>query len=80
MHSFPDSRSRFPVPRSPFPVPRSPFPVLVTPERDIKMRFHLVIFVTSLIVYGTVCEEEENDGDFALVRLDLLEPDGHKAE
>lgn len=33
--------------------------------------FYPVIFVSLLVFHAAVCEEEESDGEFALVRLDL---------
>lgn len=36
------------------------------------MWFHLVLFVTSVIIHGASCEEESTDGEFAMVRLEGL--------
>ena len=36
------------------------------------MWFHLVLFVTSVIIHGASCEEESTDGEFAMVRLEWL--------
>ena len=36
------------------------------------MWFHLVLFVTSVIIHGASCEEEATDGEFAMVRLEGL--------
>ena len=36
------------------------------------MWFHLLLFVTSVIIHGASCEEESTDGEFAMVRLEGL--------